>query len=331
MDWIRENKSLAAIVFIGLAGVLGLGFLLFQGYSAYAGSMDTYAAATGNLNRLKSAPLTPSDENLAAKEAAVKEYQGVADKLRAVLLALQPKEEPMAPTGFQAKLKSLVAETKTQAASKGARLPQDFAFGFEEYTGSLPATADAASKLSTYLDAVHAITQLMLDSGVKVITTMERTPLEAEKGEAKKPEPKGRPRPPQRGAQRRPAPPPPPKVTETRTVELTAVMDQVPLQLLMNQLASPSGMPFFTVVRNLRLENDKQSGPMRSDVVIPASFDETALENDEEDEDPNVIKAAKPDPVDSVAVMGNESLRVYMEIDLVRVSPPAAAPAQAGQ
>ena len=117
-------------------------------------------------------------------------------------------------------------------------------------------------------------------------------------------------------------------MVERRTVELTAVMDQVPLQLLLNQLASPSGMAFFTVVRNLRIENVGQTGPLRSEVSIPVSQD-FGIDGEnapgDSDEDANVIKAAKADPVDSVAVMGNEDLRVYMEIDLVRIVPQATA------
>lgn len=337
MDWIRENKSLAAIVFAGLAGVLGLGFLLFQGFSAYSSSMDSHAMASANLVQLKRASLSPSDANLEAKQEAVQKYVDVAGKLESVLLALQQPEEPISDTAFQAKLKALVAETKEKAGSQGVGLPQDFAFGFEEYTASLPATASAASQLSTYLDAVNAITQLMLDSGVKAITTLERTPLKVEGGEKETPAPqptRGRP-PGPRGAMQAPTPPAVDAV-ERRTVELSAVMDQVPLQLLMNQLASPSGMPFFTVVRNLRVENVGQTGPLRSDVIIPASpeFGTDPSAEPAPEENPAVIKAAKPEAVDSVAVMGNEDLRVYMEIDLIRIIPkaensaPSTPPAQ---
>lgn len=331
MDWIRENKSLAAIVFAGLAGVLGLGFLLYQGYDSYASSKDVFATTSGSLARMKSAPLAPTPENLKAKQDAVKEYEQVVNKLGTVLLALQQKDQPISDTEFQAKLKSLIAETKKKAARSRVGLPGDFAFGFEEYTGSLPSNDEAASQLATYLDSVHAVVDLMLDSGVRRITTLARTPLDIEKG-AQKEEPKTRGRP----AGRPPTAPGAPapvaaKATERRTIEVTMDLDQVPLQLLMNQLSSPSGIPFFTVVRNLRVENTVQTGPMRSEVFIPSGGNDGSGQagpgDDEEGGGDGTIKAAEAAAPDAVAVMGNEILRVYMEIDLVRFLPEEQAAA----
>ncbi len=321
MDWIRENKSLAAIVFAGLAGVLGLGFLLFRGYDAYSSSKELFASTAGNLAHMKSAPLAPTPENLKAKADAVKAYDQVVGKLGTVLLTLQQEDKPISDTDFQAKLKSLIAETKQKANQSRIGLPPEFAFGFDEYTASLPSTSEAASQLSTYLDSVHAVVQLMLDSGVRGIMTLERTPLAVEKG-AEKEDPRKRQgqRPPPGGAPPQAAS----QATEARTITVSAELDQVPLQLLMNRLASPSGIPFFTVVRNLRVENVVQMGPLRSDVFVPsggeASLETSGVEGEDAPSD-GTIRAAEPEPPDAVAVMGNENLRVYMEIDLVRFFP----------
>lgn len=325
MDWIRENKSLAAIVFAGLAGVLGLGFLLYRGYDAYSSSKQMFDSTSGNLARMKSAPLAPTPENLKAKADAVKAYEQVVGKLGTVLLTLQQEDKPISDTDFQAKLKSLIAETKQKANQSRIGLPPEFAFGFDDYTASLPSTSEAASQLSTYLDSVHAVVQLMLDSGVRGIMTLERTPLAVEKG-AEKEDPRKRQG--QRPPPGRPTPggtPPPAasKATESRTITVSAELDQVPLQLLMNRLASPSGIPFFTVVRNLRVENVAQIGPLRSEVFVPSGGEGNAGTGVEGEDAPSdgTIRAAEPEAPDSVAVMGNENLRVYMEIDLVRFFP----------
>jgi hypothetical protein len=207
---------------------------------------------------------------------------------------------------------------------------------------------------------------LMIESGVKSIDTFARTDLASEKG----------------------APPPPPepvskkqdksskkkdkgdtkkkaaptkeiaKVVERRTLTVTMKADQAALQNVMNKLASSSQMPYFTIVRMLRVDNEKLEGPLRASVTAPVSSPPI----EEEPTDPNatpppaeqpvapapaagappgapgtppapgavpvpvreLIEPAKPAPPDAVYVFGDELLRVYMEIDLVRFLEPAA-------
>lgn len=334
MDWIRENKKLAAILGLMVFGGIGLAVMLFMAYSAYAASLERHQAVNASLASIKGAKLFPSPENVQAKETAIGQYEDAVDSLGSVLIRLQQPVKPMTDTDFQARLKARIAEVKQMAEGR-TTLPKEFAFGFDTYTGSLPRSAEAAAELGDYLAAVDEMVKMFIDAGIASITALERSELSVEKGAPPPPPPP----PPKKDAKvktttktksgKQAAPPKEiAKVVERRTVKCSVVADQGPLQVLMNKLASPSQMPFFTVVRLLRVENEKLEGPLRSAVQAPRD-DETEPKPPTEPPNPNIIEPAKPAREDSVAVLGQENLKVYLEIDLVRfLEPPPETPAK---
>jgi hypothetical protein len=141
------------------------------------------------------------------------------------------------------------------------------------------------------------------------------------------------------------------KMVERRTLTLTLTTDQGPLQTILNDLASPSKMPYFAAVRLARVQNEKNEGPSRPSVAqelarntaTTTGEDPSALPPENvvisPDGNPvpteaapasNKIEAAKPGVKDAVGVLGQEKLKVYLEIDLIRFLDPAAAPAAEG-
>jgi hypothetical protein len=336
MDVIKENKTLAAILGVMVVGGLGLVALLVTSYLGFTSSMEQFETASNAVATLKGAKLFPSEENVKEKEASVVEYEQAVNTLGTVLLKLQQPVAPLSETEFQAKLKSGIARVKG-AAGNATKLPKEFAFGFDTYTSSLPKSAQVATELGDYLAAVEAVTDLAIASGVASIDSIARSELQVEKGA-----------PP-------PAPPPPTKkggaksaagkgtgkavkeiakVVERRTLTLTLTADQAPLQKLMNELASPSRMPYFTVVRQLRIENEKQEGPLRGslslapppDAGLPAPTEPLPGGTPDAAAAPKVevIEPAKPAAPDAQAVFGDEKLKIYLEIDIVRYLEPAA-------
>jgi hypothetical protein len=271
------------------------------------------------LNRAK---IAPTPENLAAMHAMLKEYIVSAGKMALVLYKLQPDPKPMSDTDFQAKVKARTLEVKKLGAG---RLPAEFNLTFDKYVDNLPKasgtlTADqVATELSGYLDAVEEITTMILKSGVGSIDLIERSDLPAEKTDDKAtPNGQG-----QRGA----AEMSDQTITERRQVRLMLRLDQGVLQTILSKLASPSEMPYFTVVRLLRIENEVQVGPAR--VALAAKLEPeggvTAPEGDEAKPAPKGVQPATPD---SLVVLGKEGIRAYLEIDLVKfIDHKAAAPA----
>lgn len=316
MSWIQQNKVPAAILGVSAAGVAGLGFLLFSAYSSYSTTLEQFDTTNNSLAALKSAVLAPTPENLALKQGLVKEFTDASGKLSLVLNKLQVENKPTTDTEFQAKLKAKIAESRKVAGERGMGLPAVYNLGFDRYTSELPKSNEQATDLSGYLDAVDQLVNGFARAGVKQVDMIERSELDSEKSEPTKPAAAAKKGPPGRpGA----APVAAPKLTERRQVRTVLTLDQAALQVLLSNLASPSEMPYFTVVRLLRIENERQEGPLRADMNIiapPAPGPEPVVANGTAPAKP-VTAATRPAPADSVAVLGNEKLKVFLEVDLV--------------
>lgn len=316
MDWIRDNKPLAVILGIILAGSLALGYLLFDAWSVYTETRDGYLSMGSQVAGLKGARLAPTEDNVKAKQALVDEYAAKVNLLGGTLLILQPPVQPTKDIEFQAKLKTKIADAR-KAATNHMVLPPEFAFGFDDYTAGLPKSAAAAAELSSYLDAMDELVKLFQACGVQSVDVLDRSKLAIEQDQPA-------------GAQ---AQKPAAGILEKRQISAILTLDQGALQLLVGRLANPSDMKFFTSLRLLRIENERQDGPLRSEVKLPpldtpggggATPAPAAT--------PGEIRPPPPAPVDAIAVIGNERLKVRMDIDLVKFSEAAkgvvvAAPA----
>lgn len=316
MDWIRENKSLAAILGVIIAGSLALGYLLFDAWTGYTESKDAYIGMGNQVAGLNGARLAPTEDNVKAKQALVDEYATMVNRLGGALLILQPATQPIKDIEFQAKLKTKIADVRKAAGLSKMALPAEFAFGFDEYTAGLPKSAEAAAELSSFLDATDQLVKLFMDCGVQSVDLLERSKLPIEQGQSAA------------GANRMAQQPQiqvSAAVLEKRQISVILTLDQGSLQLLISRLANPSEMPYFTNLRLLRIENERQEGPLRSDVRPPAEGPKSGVDappaaaTDE-------IKPPPPAPEDSVAVIGKERLKVRMEIDLVKFLDTAKGP-----
>lgn len=352
MDWIRENKTLATIAGIFLAGALAIGALLLMAHFAYSDSLEKLDSLASKVANQEKAAIYPSEQNVAALEQKVTAYEASVTKLGDVLLKLQVPAKDISDTDFQNKLKQQIADVRAKAQEAHCQLPKDFAFGFEAYTKALP-PASAAKQLNDYFDSVNAFVVAAIENGVTSIDSLQRTELKAEKGEEvsqratePKPEPKSSSKSKSKSSKSKGGKPDKPareiaKVVERRQLTVTMTTDQRPLQALTNILASPTKMPYFMVVRNLRIENEKQEGPLRS-LTVPLSPEPQKTTDPSAEQKPvgaegdakaapkvEVITAPKPQHPDAVAVMGGEKLKVLMEIDLIRFVEPAPESADA--
>lgn len=313
MDWIRENKSLAVILGIIIAATLALGYLLFDSWTRYAESKESFLALGNEVAGMKGATLAPTAENVQKKRQLVEDFAANVNKLGTTLLILQPRIEPIKNIEFQSKLKTKVADVRTAATSARMTLPADFAFGFEEYTSNLPSDA-ASPELSAYLDAVDALVKLFMNSGVEGLETLERSKLPVEDGSGRSVT-----------AQLQPGS----NILEKRKITAVLTLDQAALQLVVSRMANPSEMPHFTSLRLLRIENQRQEGPLRdagsvasaaspgippAPAVEPAPGAPGAKSSAASDE----IVPPPPAPRDAVPIIGEEKLKAYLEIDLVK-------------
>lgn len=320
MDWIRENKSLAVILGVIIAVSAALGYLLFDAWSSYSATKENYLQVTSQVVALKSAPLAPTQANLDEKKALVAEFAATVNKLGTTLLILQPEVQPIKDIEFQAKLKTKVADVRKAATTFRMGLPADFAFGFDEYTSSLPKSEAAAAELSGYLDSVDDLVKLFMNSGVQSLDSLERSKLPVETAGAAQPQ--------QRNARPGAAQAQPAVgggVLEKSQVAVVLTLDQGALQLVTSRLTNPSEMPHFTSLRVLRIENQSQEGPPRM-AGLPSQSLETpapgapapAPSAEGAAAASDALPPPPPAPADSVPLIGQEKLRVRMEIDLVK-------------
>jgi len=345
MSWIQDNKMPAAILGVSGAGVIGLGVVLFNTWSSYSATLENFDNINNGLAILKGATLAPTPENLALKQGVVAEYLSTTDSLARVLDKLQPPVAPISNTDFKAKLSAKTAESRKLATALGMALPVEYNLGFDTYTSELPKSDQVAAELSGYLDAVDEIVNTLAKSGVKSVNLLQRSELASEKDTPAPAPPKRTPTPAGRpGQAARPVAAAPAKITERNQVTISLTCDQAALQLLISRLASPSEVNNFTVVRLLRIENEKQEGPLRSAAAAPVapqpgSGEPSAAPTTTTAAPPDggapatakpvvAVSVAQPAPEDAVKILGGEMLRVYLEIDLVKfLNTQAAAPA----
>lgn len=319
MSWISENKIPAAIIGVSAVGAIALGAVLFTTYSGYSTSLESFDSLKGKINTLKSAQLSPTPQNLEAKKGVVGEYSAKVDQLSQVLHALQLRDVPTTAPEFQAKLKAKIAATRKLAAEGRLQLPPEFNLAFDKYTAELPKSDETATQLSTYLDAVDELVHLLIDSGILRLELLQRADLPTESSTAKPkaptppPAPKGK-----KGAPARPTAPAAAKITERLQVTMTVSSDQDGLQKLLSKLASPSDtakVPYYPVVRLLRIENERQDGPPVQGVPVDPNAIVAEPPKDPKKPQSTGTQPAKPD---AIIIMGNEKLRAYLEIDLVK-------------
>jgi hypothetical protein len=318
MDWIRENKPLAAILGVIVVGSLALGYLLFDAWSTYAETKEGYLGLGGQVAGLKGAPLAPTEANLQAKQALVEEYSKLVNTLGKTVLILQPKVAAINDIEFQEKLKAKISEIRKLSAQAKVQIPAEFAFGFDDYTHTLPKTAAAATELSGYLDAMDELMKLFLKCGVQSLDLLERSKLPVEAATASTTQGTNN-----AGAQGRGQVEV--GIFEKRQISAVLTLDQGPLQLLISRLTNPTDMPYFTSLRLLRIENQRQDGPLHSEVRLPTPEVVNPNGTVKAEEAPtDEIRPPAPAFVDAVPVFGNELLKVRLEIDLVKFLDAAA-------
>jgi hypothetical protein len=356
MNWAQENKSLAGIVGVMVAGGLGLGVWVYMSWSGYSGSMEQWSQTQSRINSLRAKKITPSEANVNTREKQLSDYAEKVNQLRGALLAVQQVPKPMSETEFQAKLKERAAEMKRMAKSVAMKdLPEDFALGFDKYASQPPRSAEIAANLNIHLDAIEKLVTTVIEAGVTSIDMLERTKLENEeaplppKANAPRVAPKTRVPAGKKGVKK-------PVITEQAAAEpvldrypikLLITTDEAPLQTVINTLCHPGKMPYFLVVRLVRIENSRLDGPTKDEINQRKNSSSQAANNPERTVKstelpkpgaPQLILPPKPAPQDAFDIMGREQLKVYMEIDYIRFRPaakveeeeaPADAPAPA--
>lgn len=318
MNWIQENKGLAAFLGICAAGAGVLGYLTFAANGKLAEARELFAQKSGELAGLQNSKPFPEEGNLAKVVAQKKEFEGKIEKLKANLSTMEfPLEGDVSPSSFQDRLTNVIRAVEKRALEAGVKLPEKFALGFGEYV-NVPPSPEAAPGLARQLKGIEFVVNALLDNKVTEIKGLSRLPLPSEGIARPQQEREGE----QRGSQPDAGPP----LLRAETFELGFVADQGRLRNVLNTLAS-ARQPFI-VVRALKVENEKIEGPLRgangfggADFAAPVQ--EPAAVESLFGQAP--AATSNPSGQSLQYVVGTEQVRVGLRLDLLDFDTGSAA------
>lgn len=328
----KQSKFLVIYFSVLGVGALALGYL---GWSASATAEEAetkYKNAVTELDRLERAPLSRTKENAAKKSDLVKTYVDQVQALNTSMMAWQmPLNESESNESFQKKLNEAVKAAKANGISSQVKLPDKFDFGMDKYLAGFPVPG-TAPRLSAQLDSLIFLTNAAMGAGISSIDSLTRTELPFESEQAaestaapgtKGPKPVAAPKP-KPGEKKPVAKGAPPAVDETAVLErqpvtLTVTGKNHSVIALAEALAntSPAKMaPHFFVIRTLRVENQLKDGPPKTQTVEVKEVEVTGADGKK-----TVIKH------DAMYLLGNEQVKMYLDLDLVRFVAEPVAPA----
>ncbi len=331
MNWVRNNRFLAA--FLGVIIVVGgaLSFLLFTAYGHYAEVSTQYDSQVAELKRLQGLDLYPNEANLKKYEEVRTNYQQAVNQLQTKLASLEPPAEnpPLTPLLFQDKLRQVVEETVRHAQASGVGLPEGFYLGFEQYRGAPPDTA-ATPLLTRQLYAIQNLVDILINQHVEKLSSIKRGLLTQEAG-APTPAPGANPG--------KPGGAPALPLVAKYPLEITFTALPSSFREVLNRIIS--GKDLY-VIRALQVKNQMDKGPSRTvegaglpggpgfggppAAPNPNPAAATAAANGGVDAN-GVPVPPLPDkgPPPLRYVVGQERLDVIARIELASVRPPATA------
>jgi hypothetical protein len=188
MDWIKQNKFLAAFLLIILVAGGGLGFLAFSAKGRYDEVRETYTTKSTELNRLQTSQPYPEQDNVKKMQEVQKAHQAAIDALHKDLIKAQVPLKPLTPEKFQDNLREAVRRVAARAASRNVNLgdsnkPESGSFymGFANYQG-VPPKVEAAAPLGRMLEAMEIAINALIDSGITTLKEIKRESLPEEGG-----------------------------------------------------------------------------------------------------------------------------------------------------
>jgi len=344
MDWIQENKFVSGLL---AATILFAGGIFYHGYSEgddFKANMTQYGELRTRYNTLVSAKPYPNQQNLAAREQVIQEYEAVIGELGNAFYEYKADKSPkLTPGEFEDVRIKMQSELRKAFNKIETSLPDGCGFGFEKYA-KIQAAPYATSKLNYQLEAIQWLLEKLAENEPKAIINIRRELLDVEKGpppalSAKKNA--------QRGNQA--GKPKDEKIFELMPVELAFTASEASMRNFLKEMANSK--EYLYAIRSLRIRNEKQNAPSPKDAAFQAkkTANDSAEffvpeENDvfggfalpdvdsEEGDNPDAADTEqndrqitpKPDPMSNdehilKQVMGDEKINIHINFDILLI------------
>ncbi len=316
------SKEKSFCIVLGAVTAVCVGGLSFWAYTAggkYTATKEQFDAVVGEIQKMESLPLYPTEENQAAKNKAILEYKGATEELVTRLKSYRPKElVNTQPQTFTDSLKKAAKEVKDAYAAAGlsideekGALPKSFYLGFESYTSGL-AQQSATGLLSFQLAAISDLHQMLAAAKPVALNNFYRVPLEEEKGDV----------------YTKPAD----AIARSLPVEISFTCQESSLRQFLTSIVNSK--KYYFVVRTMRITNEKTVGPKAQDAefskpesAAPAGGDGFGLPGGDAFVLPTDGGAAAATPAPAAPapaksseqilkqVLGSEKIHVFLRID----------------
>ncbi|MCF6311868.1 MAG: Amuc_1100 family pilus-like protein [Verrucomicrobiales bacterium] len=316
-----------AVVLLGAAG-----FYCYKGFDTYKAAGGEFETRRTALLRLKRSEPYPNEENLNAITKEVTEYEGEIKGLFKILDRFQqPLNTTVNDTQFPQILKSKIEAFKALAKEKGIKINEEdkFYMAMDAYRTTLP-DPKAVPLLDYELGAIEYLLNILAEAGITQLIDLDRELLPIEM--------------PANGNNAA-APLEGSAVAAKYPVSLTFETKHPAFEKLINQITNDD--KYFFILRALRVDNSEKEGLLKGggdNGDAGPSYTNAAGDKAPMDlvsqiprdlEVPAQIswmreKGYELQSSDARILLGNESLRVFMVVDLVRFADAAGKGVKGG-
>lgn len=188
--WIKDNKSIAAVIGIGSIAFIGLTALGIMQWMEKNDTLDQFTRARRAIEQASSLPQTPTKEGVEVRKKDTQEYKDLLADVEKGYEGFRPSAEEVSnvsPEEFRSLMVKTIEDYKKKATERNIKFKTDLRLGFDTYTSG-PALQSATGLLKYQLAATNWLMEQVLDSDVVEITRVsrERFPQETEAPEEPK-------------------------------------------------------------------------------------------------------------------------------------------------
>lgn len=328
MSWIKDNKFVVAL---GSGTVVGAILIFLAGSkegTRYSQAKEAFDATAAEALSFENLALYPRSENVDGKRKALVEYRQQTEALQAAFEDYRPKAlKNVSPQEFTTQLKAVNEEVRKAFVEAGAKVPDTFFCGFENYQTTL-ARGNATGILNYELEGIKTLLLALAKAGPTELKNFHRPVLAEENGNEFVP---------QASAVARPL-----------AVEITFTGPKHSMRGFLTALTKQPA--YYVVIRTLAVASAKKDPPRASDARFdkPAASTQNApsdvfgggfvLPSDDAAPDKKADKKAdakKPAPAPApvadssrilAQVLGNEEVQVFLRLDLMQFLPAKKLP-----
>lgn len=319
---MNENKF---SIILGAITAVIVGVLLWFGFTKskeYTAAKEEFDVAQAEIQRMTGGDIFPSQENRQAKEAAVAAYAKEVADLQEAFAPFRVVELPQVSVAqFTDDLLAKRREVVEQFRTAGTEFPEEFFLGLRKYTDR-PVENRYAAQMHYQLQAFSQLFRMLAESKPIELENVHRPELPEENGEAANLE--GR-------------------TYRAHPIEITFRASEQSLRDFLVRLDHAED--FYYVVRALSVRNERGTAPNAQDARFEAAstgfgsaFDNLAFDDAAASDNEQVLIGDGADAAADVApaatdtgeilkqVLGSETIRVFMRIDVLQFLEPKPLP-----